>query len=76
MLDALLPYRDHITVIYKPGCEIPVADAISRLHPDDGEHRSELQDEIKVAVHAIVSTLLISDQKMAEVRKETALDVK
>jgi len=75
MLVALQPYRDNITVIFKPGCEISVADAVSRLHPDDGELRSELQGDIEVAVHAIVSTLPISDQKMAKIRKETAVDV-
>lgn len=54
MLFALQPYRANMSVHFKPGREIPVADALSRLHPEDGQGRSELEDHIEYAVHAVV----------------------
>ena len=75
MLFALQPYRANMSVHFRPGSEIPVADALSRLHPDDGEGRSELEDQIEYAVHAVVDSLPISDVKMELIRKATAEDV-
>lgn len=46
-----------------------VADALSRLHPDDGDDRSELEDAIEMAVHSLVTSLPVSDQKMVEIKK-------
>lgn len=75
MLFALQPYLSNMAVRFKPGREIPVADALSRLHPDDGDNRSELEDAIELAVHSLVTSLPVSDQKMAEIREATENDV-
>ena len=74
MLVALQPYRHLLTVKFKPGSDIPVADALSRLHPDSDGNLSELQDEIELHVHAIAISLPVSDQKMAAIAAETQKD--
>ena len=74
MLVALQPYRHLLTVKFKPGSDIPVADALSRLHPVGNETSSDLQDEIELHVHAIATSLPVSDQKMAAITTETQKD--
>ena len=68
MLLALRPYR--VTVIFKPGKEIPVADALSRLHHEDElEGMAELREEINLHVHAIMKAVPIGDKKMKEIEE-------
>lgn len=68
MLLALRPYR--VTVIFKPGKEIPVADALSRLHHEDElEGMAELREEINLHVHAIMKAVSIGDKKMKEIEE-------
>ena len=64
-----------MAVLLKPGSEIRVADAFSRLHPNDREDRSELEDAIEMAVRLLFTSLPVSDQKMAEIQEETIKDV-
>ena len=74
MLVALQPYRHLLTVKFKPGSDIPVADALSRLHPVSDGNSSDLQDETELQVHAIATSLPVSDQKMAAIVAETEKD--
>lgn len=73
MMLALRPYRT--TVVFKPGKEIPVTDALSRLHgQEESEEMANLRKEIDLHVHAIVKSIPISDNKMAEIREATKED--
>ena len=54
-----------LTVHYKPGKEIPVADTLSRLY------LNEVDD---TQVHLVVTNLSVSDQKMSDLRANTASD--
>lgn len=74
MLLALRPYR--LSIVFKPGREIPIADALSRLHPPDDGILTKLQEEIAVYVHSVMSTLPIRDAKYAAIKKATAEDPK
>lgn len=72
MLLALRPYC--VSIVFKPGREIPVADALSRLHaPDDGII-TPLQKEIDVYVHSVMHNLPVRDAKFAAIQKATADD--
>jgi len=72
MLLALRPY--HISIVFKPGREIPVADALSRLHaPDDGI-RTPLQEEIDVYVHSVMTSLPVRDKKFQAIKKASEED--
>ena len=73
MLLALRPYR--VTVIFKPGRDIPVADALSRLHHEDElEAMAELRKEINLHVHSIVKSIPISDRKMEAIQEASRKD--
>ena len=72
MLLALHPY--HVSIVFKPGREIPVADALSRLHPPDDGTTTKLQKEIDVHVHAVMKNLPVTDAKMKSIQKATAAD--
>lgn len=61
-----------MTVIFKSGSDIPIADTLSRLHPDDGEEKFSFEADIELAVHSSIAALLVSDQKMDDIRRETA----
>ena len=54
-----------LTVHYKPGKEIPVADTLSHLH------LNEVDD---TQVHLVVTNLPVSDQKMSDLQANTASD--
>ena len=72
MLPALRPYR--ITIVFKPGQEIPVADALSCLHPHDDGKPSKMHEKIAIYVHAIMSSLPVHDAKFEAIKKATTTD--
>ena len=62
--------RYDFNVIYRPGKEVPVADALSRISPCDGD---EIKD-IDVAVHLMDNQLHASPTCLSDIRRETARD--
>ena len=58
---------------YRPGKEIPVADALSRMHLPDQD--PEIQIEGEVAIHAFFRDIPVSRNKLEQVREETLRDV-
>ena len=61
-----------ITVIHRPGKEIPVADALSRKHMKSTDNLGD--EDIEAQVHAVVQNLPISDNRLNEVKLETKKD--
>ncbi|KAK2707613.1 hypothetical protein QYM36_015351, partial [Artemia franciscana] len=64
------PYN--IKVHYSPGSDIPVPDALSRLHLPDVD--TKMQNDIEVFVHTVMKSLPVSDSKLDEIRRETEKD--
>ncbi|CAB3991932.1 Transposon Tf2-6 poly [Paramuricea clavata] len=64
----------HPTVKYVPGKFLFIADTLSRAYlPDEGEQQ-ELNEDIEVMVHSMVTVIPASPEKMAELKEETAND--
>ena len=61
-----------ITVIRRPGKEIPVAVALSQKHMKSTDNL--VDKDIEAQVYAIVQNLPISDSRLDEVRLETKKD--
>ncbi|KAK2707393.1 hypothetical protein QYM36_015178 [Artemia franciscana] len=61
-----------IEVHYSPGSDIPVPDALSRLHLPDVD--TKMQNDIEVFVHTVMKSLPVSDSKLDEIRRETEKD--
>jgi hypothetical protein len=57
---------------YRPGKEIPVADALSRMHLSDQD--PEIQIEGEVAIHAFFRDIPVSRNKLENIREETLRD--
>ena len=62
--------RYNISIVYKPGRHIPLADALSRVNPCSGETLSGLD----ITVHELNSHLNASPTRLEEIRDETARD--
>ena len=60
-----------ITVLHKPGKNIPVADTLSRLHLKDTDDTHEAFD---AQVHALMTSLPVSDNKISELQNCTKED--
>ena len=60
-----------LTVHYQPGKKIPVADTLSRLHLNEVDETHEAFD---AQVHLVMANLPVSDQKMSDLRANTASD--
>ena len=59
-------------MIFRPGKEIPVADALSRLYLP--EEDTETQMEIESYVHSVMTLLPISPDRLKKLKEETAAD--
>ena len=69
----MLSQKYDITVINRPGKEVPVADALScKMHMKSIDNQGD--EGIEVQVHAIVQNLPISDSQLDEVNLETKKD--
>ncbi|KAK2722690.1 hypothetical protein QYM36_003019 [Artemia franciscana] len=64
------PYLVDYQLQFRPGSEIPVTDALSRLHLPDINKKLETD----VYVHQIYRHLPISDEKIAQIQEETPKD--
>ncbi|KAI8511855.1 hypothetical protein Bbelb_109550 [Branchiostoma belcheri] len=60
-----------LVVQHRPGKDIPVADALSRLYLEETDDRSET---FEAQVHMVKSNLPVSSRRMEEVRRETRED--
>ncbi|KAK2725150.1 hypothetical protein QYM36_001561 [Artemia franciscana] len=70
MLLQIQPYD--LTVIFRPGKEIPVPDILSRLYLQSQDE--SLQKEIESYVHSVMSLTPISPARLLQLKKETLLD--
>ena len=61
-----------LEVRYSPGAEIPIPDALSRLHLPDMD--TQLQNDIEVYVHTVMKSLPVSNSKLEEIQHETRQD--
>ena len=66
MLLKLQPYD--MTIKYRPGKDIPIADVLSRLSPEE----TEPIEDLDVSVHAVFPQF--SDAAMTRIREESAKD--
>ncbi|KAK2724744.1 hypothetical protein QYM36_001288, partial [Artemia franciscana] len=55
-----------------PGSDIPVPDALSRLHLPDVD--TKMQNDIEVYVHTVMKSLPVSNSKLDEIRRKTEKD--
>ncbi|KAI8498512.1 hypothetical protein Bbelb_237140 [Branchiostoma belcheri] len=60
-----------LAVQHRPGKEIPVADALSRLYLKETDNMSET---FEAQVHLVTSNIPVSSQRIEEVRQETGRD--
>ena len=60
-----------VTVTYVKGAQVPIADALSRLSPQQVSPKSQLP---QLDIHQITSTLLASPIKLEQIRKEITND--
>uniref|UniRef100_A0A8C6UJ08 Gypsy retrotransposon integrase-like protein 1 n=1 Tax=Neogobius melanostomus TaxID=47308 RepID=A0A8C6UJ08_9GOBI len=70
MLLALQKYS--ITLIHKPGKEIPVADTLSRKSMEDSD--SSLAEAMATQVHTIVKAAPVSAERLEDIKAATAQD--
>ena len=70
MLLRIQPYD--FTITFHPGKEIPVADALSRMHLP--EEDGEMQKEIESYVHSVMSIQPISNDRLKKLKQETTAD--
>ncbi|KAK2727377.1 hypothetical protein QYM36_008013 [Artemia franciscana] len=70
MMIQTLPYD--LEVIYIPGSDIPVADALSRLSLPNTDF--QMQRDIKAYVHSVMKTLPVSNSKLRKIRQLTKHD--
>ena len=70
MMLQIQPYD--LEVHYIRGKDIPVADALSRLHTS--EESDDFQNEIEFHVNSFVKHIPVSDTKMEQIRKENQRD--
>ena len=64
MILRLQKYDVHIA--YKPGKEIPVADALSRKPL--AQRSDDLQECIEMQVHTVIRSLPVSDEKLKKIK--------
>lgn len=70
MMLALQKYS--ITLIHKPGKEIPLADTLSRKSMD--EEDESLSEAMETQVHTVISTAPVSTDRLNNIKTETAQD--
>ena len=70
MMLRLQKYNVHIT--YKPGKDIPVADALSRKPLS--QQNDDLQETIEMQVHTVMRNLPVSDTKLEKIKSATQED--
>ena len=75
MILELQRFRYDISIVHRPGKEIPVADCLSRnLSADNKPVNDEFSHRIDTAVHSLIATLPISGPKMEVIRAATSSD--
>lgn len=72
MMLALQKYS--ITLIHKPGKEIPVANTLSRKSMDDED--SSLSEAMETQIHTVISAAPVSADRMNDIRTATTQDEK
>lgn len=72
MLLQLQPYQ--ITLQYKPGKELYLADTLSRAQLDATDDHVVSDEDLTAQVHVVMSNLPVSEQKLQEIRDETQQD--
>jgi transposase InsO family protein len=65
--------RYDISLRYKPGKELVIADTLSRAHLDKCENDG-FDEEVSYHVNTVMNTISMSDDKLEEVRKATLRD--
>lgn len=63
-----------IQVIHVPGKNIPVADTLSRKSLPPTPEDNRLSDDLVSVIHSIMSSLPVSDRKMADLKEATKQD--
>ena len=67
--------RYEIKMMYKPGKEVIIADALSRAYLTDKDtNKNQTNDEIEGFVHAVINRIPVSEEGLEQIRKETARD--
>ena len=75
MILELQRFRYDISIVHRPGKEIPIADCLSRnLSSDNKLVNGEFSHRIDTAVRSLIATLPISEPQMEEIRGATSSD--
>lgn len=64
--------RYDISIIHRPGKDIPVADTLSRKHIE--YHDRTLHEGMEAQVHTVISSVPVSDKRLAEIKETTSRD--
>lgn len=64
--------RYDITIIHRPGKDIPVADTLSRKSIE--YHDRNLNEGMEAQVHTVITSVPVSDKRLSEIREATSLD--
>ena len=63
-----------ISITYVPGKYMYVADTLSRASLNEKSADSELNDDMEVVVHSLVTNLPLTEEKLTQMKSETAQD--
>ena len=63
-----------IIITYVPGKYMHVADTLSRASLNEKSADSELNDDMEVVVHSLVTNLPLTEEKLVQMKSETAQD--
>ena len=63
-----------INITYEPGKYMYVADTLSRASLNEKSADSELNDDMEVVVHTLVTNLPLTEEKLTQMKSETAQD--
>ena len=63
-----------INITYVPGKYVYVADTLSRASLNEKSADSELNDDMEVVMHSLVTNLPLTEEKLTQMKSETAQD--
>ncbi|CAB3992300.1 Hypothetical predicted protein [Paramuricea clavata] len=67
--------RYDFTLKYRPGKEMIIADTLSRAYlTDDDVDSSKMNEELECYVHTVTSRMPVSEERLEQIKKETAID--
>ena len=67
-------YKYDITMVYRPGKEMYVADTLSRAYLSDVKTQTKQEIQMDMAIHRIIKEVPASDKRMQQIRNETEQD--